>query len=213
MRCMPLNRRRLLVQGMATGGTFALAASPVAAALLRTPPQTRGPFYPSELPLDADNDLVSVRGRSDLAKGQIVHLAGQILDPEGYPVPDSLVEIWQCDAQGVYHHPRERGGPADAAFQGYGRTIADGAGRYRFRTIKPVPYPGRTPHIHFQVTTPSRVQLVTQMYLKDHPLNARDFIFKAIDNPRAQASLQVAFAPAPEIEPGAEAGRFDIVLG
>jgi protocatechuate 3,4-dioxygenase beta subunit len=88
------------------------------------------------------------------ASGTILHLAGRVLDPEGRPVRGVRVEIWQCDAFGVYHHARDRCGPADANFQGFGQTTVDDQGAYRFRTIEPVPYPGRTPHIHLKVAGP-----------------------------------------------------------
>ena len=91
------------------------AAGPIA-----TPPQTSGPFYPLSLPLDADNDLVIVEGRAERAGGTILHLGGRVLDLAGRPVAGVRVEIWQCDAFGVYHHARDRRGPADANFQGFG---------------------------------------------------------------------------------------------
>jgi protocatechuate 3,4-dioxygenase beta subunit len=138
-----------------TGALATSAALPaVAAGLIATPPQTSGPFYPLSLPLDADNDLVMIDGRPDRASGTLLHLAGRVLDPEGRPVRGIRVEIWQCDAFGVYHHARDRRGPADANFQGFGRTTVDDQGAYRFRTIEPVPYPGRTPHIHLKVAGP-----------------------------------------------------------
>ena len=212
MGLQPLSRRRVLASGLLTGGALSISTSPVAAALIKTPRQTLGPFYPAEIPLDSDNDLVSVQGQTRPADGQVINLIGRVLDTEGTQLPECIVEIWQCDANGVYHHPRERGGPADPGFQGYGRTIADGEGRYRFRTIKPVPYPGRAPHIHFQVTSPSGFRLVTQMYLKDHPPNARDFIFSGLGGPQEKASVEVVFTAAPELGSGVETGSFDIVL-
>jgi protocatechuate 3,4-dioxygenase beta subunit len=207
-----MSRRRVLASGLLAGGTLSFATHPVAAALMQTPRQTRGPFYPAEIPLDADSDLVLVEGQSRPAKGQVIHLIGRVFDSTCALIPEALVEIWQCDANGFYHHPGDRGGQADPGFQGYGRTFADSEGRYRFRTIKPLPYPGRTPHIHFQIASPSGQRLVTQMYLKDHPLNARDFIFNGIGGPQEKASVQVAFEAAPELGPDAEVGSFDIVL-
>jgi NADH dehydrogenase I D subunit len=145
-RVMPWTQRRALLR--AAGAVAASASLPAAAAsLLATPPQTTGPFYPQALPLDDDNDLVMIEGRPDRAAGTILHLAGRVLDSDGRPVPGVRVEIWQCDAFGVYHHARDRHGPADANFQGFGHTNVDDQGGYRFRTIEPVPYPGRTPHM------------------------------------------------------------------
>ena len=204
-------RRRLIGGSIAIAGTAALSPAR-AAALVATPRQTRGPFYPAEIPLDADSDLVQVQGRSDRADGQVVHLFGQVLDVTGRPLGGAVVEIWQCDARGFYHHPGDRGGRADADFQGFGRTVADEAGRYRFRTIKPVPYPGRTPHIHMAVLIQGMHPLSTQIYIKDHPLNAGDFVLRRIADPRARRAVEVEFEPAPEVEDGALKARFDPVL-
>jgi protocatechuate 3,4-dioxygenase beta subunit len=212
---MHLNRRRLLATGaaLATCGTV----PPGAAALLPTPPQSSGPFYPLTLPLDSDNDLVQVSGRAERAAGTILHLAGRVLDRDGRPVPGARIEIWQCDAFGVYHHPRDPRGPADPNFQGFGATTATADGSYRFRTIEPVPYPGRTPHIHFTLTGPGFERLTTQMYLAGHPLNERDGLYRRIGDPAARAAVTVALAPAPELEPEtkqpAKRAMFDIVLG
>ena len=212
---MRLNRRRLLATGaaLASCGTV----PPGAAALLPTPPQSSGPFYPLTLPLDSDNDLVQVSGRAERAAGTILHLAGRVLDRDGRPVPGARIEIWQCDAFGVYHHPRDPRGPADPNFQGFGATTATADGSYRFRTIEPVPYPGRTPHIHFTLTGPGFERLTTQMYLAGHPLNERDGLYRRIGDPAARAAVTVALAPAPELEPEtkqpAKRAMFDIVLG
>jgi protocatechuate 3,4-dioxygenase beta subunit len=211
---MPRTQRRALLR--AAGAVAASASLPAAAAsLLATPPQTTGPFYPLALPLDADNDLVMIEGRPDRAAGTILHLAGRVLDSDGRPVPGVRVEIWQCDAFGVYHHARDRHGPADANFQGFGHTNVDDQGGYRFRTIEPVPYPGRTPHIHFKVIGPGFAPLTTQMYVQDHPSNAGDGLYRRLGE-RARL-VTVRLEPAPDLEPtvksGAKRGLFDIVLG
>jgi len=122
------------------------------------------------------------------------------------------VEIWQCDALGRYHHPQDRGG-GDPNFQGFGHTVTDADGGYRFRTIKPVPYPGRAPHIHFAVMGGGLRRLTTQMYVAGHPLNQGDWILNSVGDIRARERLIVSLAPAADIEPGALAGQFDIVLG
>ena len=206
-----LTRRRILSGGLTAGGSFALTPGLWASSLLRTPTQTLGPFYPTRIPLDADNDLVRVAAHTRPAEGEVVHLFGRVLDVSGQALPGAQVEIWQCDAAGFYHHPRDRGERADPNFQGYGRMRADDEGRYRFRTIMPVPYPGRTPHIHFQVTAADGRRLVTQMYIKDHPLNADDFIYRRLRED-LRPLVEVAFEPAPSIEPGSAAGTFDLVL-
>lgn len=203
-------RRDLLISGAT------LAIIPGAAhALDPTPAQTAGPFYPEDLPLDPDADLVQVAGRDREASGTVLHLTGRVLDPEGRAIRAAGVEIWQCDAFGHYHHPADRGGRADPDFQGFGMTTSRDDGSYRFRTIAPVPYPGRTPHIHVRVVPRHGGDLITQMYVEGHPLNQRDGLWRRLG---ADAGLvTVALEPAPDLEPGRKSGAaratFDLVLG
>ena len=194
-----------------------LAAPPLLAlttgapgALAPTPRQTAGPFYPVERPLDDDADLVRVAGAAREARGTVTHLHGRVLDLDGRPVADARVEIWQCDAGGRYHHPLDRGPAPDPGFQGYGHTRSHGDGGYRFRTIRPVPYPGRTPHVHFAVTPPGGETLVTQMYVRGEALNARDGMFARIP-PRLRERVLVTLAPRAGAR-GELEGRFDIVM-
>lgn len=206
-----LGRRRMI--GGAAVATGLLPLRRAWAVLLPTPAQTPGPFYPDKLPLDSDNDLVRVNGQAAHAQGIVTHIAGRVLDENGRAIAGARVEIWQCDANGRYRHSRDDNpAPLDPRFQGYGRmsTVADGA--YRFRTIKPVPYPGRTPHIHFAITAPGADPLVTQMYVAGEPRNATDGIFNSIDV-TARERVLVALSSAAEIESGALKGTFDIVLG
>ena len=197
-----MRRRRFI--GSST--LLALAGS-AGAAPAPTPRQTAGPFYPQRLPLDHDNDLVSVTGAPGPARGTVLHLAGRVLDLDGRAVAGARVEIWQCDAGGRYHHPRDRGPAPDPGFQGYGRARTDDDGGYRFRTIRPVPYPGRTPHVHFAVTPPGGQTLVTQMYVRGEASNERDFIFTRIPAHLRERVL-VALEPA---DGGGLSARFDIV--
>jgi protocatechuate 3,4-dioxygenase beta subunit len=207
-----LSRRRALAGGTALAG-LALVRPAAAARLVATPAQSGGPFYPLTLPLDRDNDLIQVEGRPLYTKGVITHVHGRVLDVDGRPVAAARVEIWQCDAAGHYHHPSDRRGPADPDFQGFGATASAADGGYRFRTIRPVAYPGRTPHIHFKVKAPGTPELTTQMYVAGEPGNARDFVLAQIRDPAARARVIVALEPAAGLEAGALQGRFDIVLG
>jgi protocatechuate 3,4-dioxygenase beta subunit len=198
-------RRRLL-----TGLAGLAASGSVLAKLLPTPAQMAGPFYPLEFPLDDDNDLTRVKGRPGAAKGQIADLSGRVLDADGRPLRNARVEIWQCDANGRYHHPHDKGPPPDPNFQGFGHARTDEFGRYRFRTIRPVPYPGRAPHIHMAVLLPGRAAFVTQLYVADEPLNQGDMIFRSLS--QEQRKRVVAdFTPVNSSEI-ALAARFDIVL-
>ncbi len=124
------------------------------------------------------------------------------------------MEIWPCDASGRYRHPRDRQDGRDAGFQGRGRAVAGPDGAYAFRTIRPVPYPGRTPHIHVAVAAPGReAPLVTQFYIADEPLNGRDGLFNSLRDPRQREAVLLRLEPADRIEPGAFLAGRDIVLG
>src|SRR6202171_3041373 len=168
---MPFNgrmlhdRRRLL---KSVGLSAALFAVPGAFAeeLTRTPRQTEGPFYPDHLPLDTDNDLIIVNDGVTPAIREITHLSGRILDAKGDPIRNVLVEIWQVDNNGVYLHSKDTHATRDKNFQGFGRFLTGSTGEYVFRTIKPVPYPGRTPHIHYKVKRNGKELLTTQCYVK-----------------------------------------------
>lgn len=146
----------------------------VAATLLMgaTPRMTDGPFYPRERPHGDDADLVN---GPDVV-GDILHLAGRLLDANGRPVAGGAIEIWQCDGYGTYL----REGEIDPGFQGFGRATCDGEGRFAFRTIVPVPYAGRTPHIHTKVRVGGEARLTTQLFRDGHPQNADDFLFRRL---------------------------------
>jgi protocatechuate 3,4-dioxygenase, beta subunit len=137
-----------------------------------------------------------------------------VLDTDGRAIANARIEIWQCDSRGHYHHVDD--GDArqlDPDFQGYGKTVSAGDGGYRFRTIRPVPYPGRTPHIHVAVATASGRHLVTQMYVAGEALNDRDPVLSQIRDPAARAAVIVPLAATAQFEPGALAGTLDIVIG
>ena len=205
-----LDRRMVLITGVSALAVPAAVAQPQ---LVVTPGQTEGPFYPVAFPADMDADLVRVKGEKTQAVGQITHISGRVLTKRGETVPGAMVEIWQCDAYGIYNHPRQPGlQRRDAAFQGYGRSEVTSEGRYGFRTIRPVPYPGRTPHIHFKVSIPGTGRLTTQLYIAGEKQNATDGVLNAIRDARARESLIVTLVAAGEIEPGAVKGTFDIVL-
>lgn len=205
-----ISRRRLVGGVVAFAGASMVAGAP-RAELLPTPLQGEGPFYPYTLPLDSDADLASVAGQPRGALGDIAHIAGRVMSEAAEPIPGATVEIWQCDANSQYHQVGARG-PVDPGFQGFGATVTDVQGAYHFRTIKPVPYPGRTPHIHFAVLGPGIERMTTQMYLEGHPLNDVDRALGSVPEDQRQR-LMVHLEPSPELEVGALSGDFDIVLG
>src|SRR5438309_10328051 len=168
------NLSRRLFLGSAALGTVGAAAffSPgvFAEQLAQTPEQTEGPFYPDKLPLDTDNDLLIINDGITSAVGEVTYLSGRILDAKGNPVRNAVVEIWQADNNGAYlHSGTSNADKRDTHFQGFGRFLTGSTGEYLFRTIKPVPYPGRTPHIHFVIKPKGQEKLTTQCYIKDHP--------------------------------------------
>jgi protocatechuate 3,4-dioxygenase beta subunit len=183
-------------------------------ARVRTPAQMEGPFYPNKLPLDTDNDLIIVNDSTTPAVGEITHLSGRILDKNGDPVKNALVEIWQVDSKGVYLHSdsnnrKER----DEHFQGFGRFLTSSSGEYYFRTVKPVAYPGRTPHIHFKIKKASKELLTTQCYIKGEKGNEKDGVFRGIKDEKARESVIIDFAKVKDSKIGELAAKFDIVLG
>jgi protocatechuate 3,4-dioxygenase, beta subunit len=210
---IPLSRRRLLHALAVASGGF-LVPGAFAEALTLTPKQTEGPFYPDHLPLDADNDLLIVNEAITPAVGEITYLSGRILGPNGEPVRGATVEIWQCDVNGAYIHTKSfNANKRDANFQGYGRFLTAGSGEYLFRTIKPVPYSGRCPHIHAKVRVNGRELLTTQLYIKGHPQNDNDGVRRGIRDAKALESVTTEFAPMPGAPSGVLAAKWDIVLG
>src|SRR5438874_6518156 len=208
----PILTRRGLLRGSLALGALALFTPGVfAEELARTPRLTEGPCYPDKLPLDTDNDLVIVNNSITPAVGEITHMTGRVLNTSGEPMKDVVVEIWQVDGKGVYLHTADSGRrQRDSNFQGFGRFTTGKAGDYRFRTIKPVPYPGRTPHIHVKIKKGGRDVLTTQLFIAGHPQNRSDGIFRAIRDPLARELVQVDFTPIRGSSIGELSARFDV---
>ncbi len=189
-------------------GACALAPLAVTPALAEqhaaTPSLTEGPFYPRSFPKDTDADLTRIEGRAGAAEGQVLDVSGRVVDRSGAPRSGARVEIWQCDARGQYHYVDEPEG--DPAFQGFGALATDAEGRYAFRTIRPVPYPGRTPHIHFNVLENGRRRLTSQMFVEGDPGNARDGLYRSLGRDARLVTMRLEDAGA-----GVK-GALDIVL-
>lgn len=184
-------RRRILTSGL--GALGAAAVQPLYAAT-QTPRATEGPFYPTPAMRrpDVDNDLVKIIGAVKEAGGEVFTLKGRVTDKDGAPLAGHRIEIWQCDMNGKYLHSGDRQSiDFDAAFQGFGHDITGADGDYVFRTIKPVTYPGRTPHIHVKVFDASREILTTQFYIDGHPANTSDRLFRRMSDSQAKAVSMV----------------------
>lgn len=196
----PPSRRALLLRG---AGLVAATAAPAwltpalaqGQTLRPTPSQTEGPFYPVAFPSDTDADLLRT-GSAAYGKGQAAWVTGTVTDTRGTPLAGGVIEIWQCDQDGHYHHPGD-GGKADPAFQGFGKVTLGKDGRYRFRTLRPAPYSGRTPHIHVKVRLDGQELLTTQFYVQGDPGNARDFLWRRLSE-AGQAALTRPFVNTPD---------------
>jgi protocatechuate 3,4-dioxygenase, alpha subunit len=178
---------------------------------LLTPSQTIGPFFHRALLHEGWNDLAA-RG----AAGERIVIEGRVLDGDGAPVSDAMLELWQANAAGRYDDPEDRQEkPLDPNFHGFGRTATDSEGRFRFSTIRPGSIPGRgdavqAPHINVTIFARGLLrQLVTRIYFPDEPLNAGDPLLDAL--PAQRRATLIARAGGA----GADVGRvlhFDIVL-
>ena len=206
--------RRIFLGTCALGLSAYTVRGAFADALTQTPKQTEGPFYPDKLPLDTDNDLLVINDEITPAVGTIAHFSGKILDIKGTPIRNALVEIWQCDNSGAYlHSGSDNGNKRDKNFQGFGRFLTGSTGEYYFRTIKPVPYPGRTPHIHVKVKQGRKELLTTQCYIKGHAGNARDGVLRGIRDAKQRDALMADFVAVKGSKIGEVAAKFDIILG
>jgi protocatechuate 3,4-dioxygenase, beta subunit len=207
-------KRRGFVRNFTLGVAGLWVPGAFAEVLTQTPKQAEGPFYPVDLPLDTDNDLIVINDALTPALGEVTHLSGRVLDEKGAAVRGALVEIWQVDQKGVYLHKESAGAEKrDGNFQGFGRFLTGTSGEYYFRTIKPVSYPGRTPHIHVAVKIKGREKWTTQLYIKGESQNEKDGLLKRIKDAEQRDAIVKDFAPIPESKAGELAVKFDIVMG
>ncbi|QDU55736.1 dioxygenase family protein [Aeoliella mucimassa] len=206
-----VNRRRFLERSAFMAAAFATPGL-LAEELSKTPALTEGPFYPDKLPLDTDNDLLILNDQLTPAVGEITHLTGRVLDTSGNPVRNAVVEIWQVDGNGIYLHSQSGGtGTRDTNFQGFGRFLTNRKGEYYFRTVKPVAYPGRTPHIHMAVNQNGHRKLTTQLFVEGETQNERDGIYRSLKD--RQKLVTSAFKPIADSKTGELEASLDLVLG
>ena len=212
MSAAQLDPRRRTLRRLATAAlapvvlVVARLAPAQGSRLAPTPQDAEGPFYPRSFPADADNNLMRVAGRPAAAQGAPLHLAGRVVATDGTPVAGATLELWQCDIHGTYHHVGA-GGRQDDNFQGYGRTVSASDGSYAFVALRPVPYGGRPPHLHFRITAAGRRTLTTQLYLKGESAERSMGMFA-----RERDRLEIAPQPAADKEAGALAASYTFVL-
>jgi len=209
-----VSRRQVL--GWSATGAAGLIMPLGAWAAAKTAAMTEGPFYPraADMPLDQDNDLTTIVGQTGVAAGALLDFSGRVIDEKDLPIKNALVEIWQCNNFGRYHDSRDdSAAPRDPFFQGFGRVVTDAEGRYRFRTIKPVAYPGRVPHIHYKVKSRDFGELTSQIFLVGEPGNDRDGLLRAIRKEAERKSVMMELKPAARDSGVKLVGSFDIVVG
>lgn len=181
--------------------------------------EVTGPVFGHRDVAPADGDLTGQHAGEPL--GERIIVSGRVLDEGGRPVPHTLVEVWQANAAGRYRHVNDgHPAPLDPNFDGYGRAVTDGEGRYRFVSIRPGAYPWknhpnawRPAHIHFSLFGPAfATRLVTQMYFPGDPLLPFDPIFNGVPDAAARARLVSAFDWESTVPEHALGFRFDLVL-
>ncbi len=195
------SRRRFAIASAAALAAPAFGQGPRPLAAM-----TEGPFYPPrawrERWADQDADLTRVAqpgGGVRVARGEHLGLQARVVDSRGRAIDGAEMEIWQCDAQRVYRHPSQTQDVAriDPGFQGFGLARSEGDGTARLRTIRPVPYPGRTPHIHLKRRPARFGELTSQLFVAGDAGNERDFLWRALQA-EDRAQLAMWLQPAPE---------------
>jgi len=215
MFCPDCHRRQFIQRALLGSAALFTAPGAFAEQLSLTPYQTEGPFYPNELPLDTDNDLIRINDSITPAVGQVSHVHGQVFDKNGEPASGAVVELWVADTNGCYIHTEgaARGQDRDANFQGFGRFLTGRDGKYYFRAIKPVPYGPRTPHYHVAVIRNGKRVLTTQCYIRGHELNKKDRILNSVTDLKLRNMLIGDFVPVPGSKVDELSVKFDIVVG
>jgi len=207
---IPQSRRSLLHSLLLTTGGI-ITSSVYAEALTLTPRSTEGPYYPDHLPLDQDNDLTQIIAGKAPANGSLSEFGGRLLNADGQAISEAVIELWQADNNGCYIH--SKGAPSkkerDPQFQGFGKITTNAKGEYRFRTIQPALYSGRTRHYHIAVVQNGKRRLTTQLYIAGEPQNEKDGILRSIRDEAQRLSVIREFNPTN----GVLQATWDIVIG
>lgn len=184
--------------------SLSLVATAIGADLWPTPAQPKGPFYPESYPAESDPDLSQYAGAR--AQGEVLLLSGRVLRTNGAPIAGARVEIWQTNAFGRYHHPKDTAKtPLDPGFQGWGEMNSTADGSYRFQTVRPAAYTERAAHIHIAITPQGERTFYTQVYFADAPENDIDFLYR-----RLSYAQQERITLRPTGRP--LAARFDVIV-
>ncbi len=214
------DRRRFLLNAGIIGAQATLLSGMASRVLaddrILTPAQTPGPFYPKPQISEQefyDADLTRKSQDGPVAEGEIIVVQGKVVDLEGNPLADTVVEVWQACLSGRYNHPDDTNkAPIDPNFQYWARMTTDASGSYSFKTILPGKYPGRTAHIHYKVVPKQLPELVTQMYFESRmDDNRKDGVYKGI-SPEQQKAVTVELTKSKEHQ-NLPVGQFLITLG
>ncbi|MEM8843433.1 MAG: protocatechuate 3,4-dioxygenase [Pseudomonadota bacterium] len=178
-----MNRRHFLKAGVIAGLGFTDASAN--RSYHPTPAEVKGPFYPLAGQKDKDFDLTRIGDTNKTASGQHITVIGCVLNANGEPVEEAMVDIWQANAAGKYAHSFDSNpAPVDSNFQGWAIVSSGKRGEFKFKTVYPGAYPAshnwtRPPHIHFKIFKQGYKELITQMYFPNHPLNDIDRLLQA----------------------------------
>lgn len=223
---IPVDRRRFFKSMAAASAGFAVSGY-LAEALTASPIVTQGPYYPlaDDIPLDKDNDLVQVNDNLTAAAGQVTYISGRVLDTNGSPIRNALVELWHADREGDYLYSTGvgRNSACDANFAGFGQFVTGSSGAFKFRTIKAGLYVGRTRHLHWGVTVPGRTtRVTTQTGWNETALalngsvwatqNSNDNVFSTVTSTQ-RAGLLLDFTAVPGTTTNEVQATWDFVSG
>jgi protocatechuate 3,4-dioxygenase, beta subunit len=196
-----ISRRTFAGAGLASAGLVLATGARATQLKPLTAESPMGPFFPLEVPSDSDADLTWLKGHAQRAAGQVIEIAGRVLDQKGHPIVGARLDLWQANAAGRYAHPADIAkAPLDPHFQGFASIVSDARGDWRIITIKPggydSPIGNRPPHIHFDIRGKTHRNVAQLYFPEDAEGNAKDLLYKALGND-AGTSLAMRSAADP----------------